>query len=142
MSMRRTLCLKPCACLLANQAYEDPECDGKVATCWNHANAGSQTWGRFLQPLCSSVVLGSPMPLIMHAGGLDGASKAANLSSTLIISCASSAQRIFPFLSRKTCGEDVASVGDRISMILGAPILLLSRRRLRSDGRWSLGHEQ
>ena len=98
--------------------------------------------GRFLQPLCSSVVLGSPMPLIMHAGGQDGGSKAANLSSTLIISCANSDQRNFPLLSRKTCGEDLAGVGGRSWMRLGASSLLLPHRRLRSDGRWSLGQKQ
>jgi len=38
------------------------------------------------------------MLLIMHAEGQDGGSKVANLSSTLIICCASSAQRNFsPF---------------------------------------------
>ena len=69
-------------------------------------------------------------------------SKAANLSSTLIISCASSAQRNFPLSSRKTCGEDLACVGGRPWMRLGASSLLLPSRRLRSDGRWSLGQEQ
>jgi len=75
-------------------------------------------------------------------GGQDGGSKAANLSSTLIISCASSAQREFPLLSQKTCGEDLACVGDRSWMRLGASSLLLPRRRLSSDGCWSLGQEQ
>jgi len=74
--------------------------------------------------------------------GQDGGSKAENLSSTLIISCASSAQRNFPLLSRKTSGEDLAGVGGRSWMSLGASSLLLPRRRHRSDGRWSLGQEQ
>jgi len=78
-------------------------------------------------------------------GGHDGGIMAANLSSTLIISCAnkfSSAQRNFPLLSRKTCGEDLVGAGGRSWMRLGASSLLLPRRRLRSDGRWSLGQEQ
>ena len=78
----------------------------------------------------------------MQGGQEDGGLKAANLSSTLIISCASSAQRNFPLLSRKTCGEDLAGVGGRSWMRLGASSLLLPRRRLRSDGCWSLGQEQ
>ena len=71
-----------------------------------------------------------------------GGSKAANLSSTLIISCASTVQRNFPLLCRKSCGEDLAGVGGRSWMRLGASSLLLPRRRLRSDGRWSLRQEQ
>ena len=71
--------------------------------------------GRFLQPLCSSVVLGPPMPLIMHAGGQDGGSKAANLSSILIISCASSAQRNFslfqtPAVQPTTSNDNAAGI--------------------------------
>ena len=75
MSMRRTLCLKPCACLLANQAYEDPESHrlwrqgGDVLEPREYGLPNMGVSGRFLQPLCSSFVMGPPMPLIMHAGG-------------------------------------------------------------------------
>jgi len=75
MPMKRTLCFKPCARLLANQAYEDPESH----RLWRQGGdvLGPREYGlpnmgvseRFLQPLCSSVVLGPPMPLIMHASG-------------------------------------------------------------------------
>ena len=148
MPMRRTLYFKSCACLLSNRAYEDPESHwlwrqgGDLLEPREYGLPNMGVSGRFLQPLCSSVVLGPPMPLIMHAGRPRWWIKAANLSSILIISCASTAQRNFPLLSRKTCGEDLAGVGGRSWMRLGASSLLLPRRRLRSDGRWSLGQEQ
>ena len=62
----------------------------------------------------------------------DGGSKAANFSSTLIISCASCAQRNFSLLSQNTCGMDLAGVWGRSWMRLGAFSLLLPHRRLRS----------
>ena len=136
------------ACLLANRAYEDPESHrlrrqgGDVLEPREYGLPNMGVSGRFLQPLCSSVVLGPAIPLIMHARGPRCGSKAANLSSTLIISCTGSAQRNFPLLSRRTCGEDLADVGGTSSMRLRACSLLLPRRRLRSDGRWSLGQEQ
>jgi len=120
-------------------------CEGKVATCWNHANTGFQTW-EFLEGSCNlsaaQLSWAQPCHSSCMQGWQDGGSKAANLSSTLIISCASSAQRKFPLLSRKTCDEDLAGVGGRSWMRLGAYSLLLPRRRLKSDGRWSLGQGQ
>jgi len=118
-------------------------CEGKVAMCWNHANTGFQTW-ELLEGSCNlsatQLSWAHPCHWSCMQGGQNGGSKAANLSST--ISCASSAQRNFPLLSRKTCGEDLAGVGVRSWMRLGASSLLLPRRQLRSDGRWSLGQEQ
>ena len=75
MPMRRTLYFKTIACLLANRAYEDPESHrlwmqgGDVLEPREYRFPNMGVSGRFLQPLCSSVVLGPPMPLIMHAGG-------------------------------------------------------------------------
>jgi len=151
MPMRRTLYFELCACLLANQAYEDPESHrlwrqgGDVL---DHANTGFQTW-EFLEGSCNLSAAqfswAHPCHWSCMQGGqasLDHACKAANLSSTLIISCARSAQRNFPLLSWKTCGVDLAGVGGRSWMRLGASCLLLPRRWLRSDGRWSLGQEQ
>jgi len=120
-------------------------CEGKVVTCWNHANTGFQTW-EFLEGSCNlyaaQLSWAHPCHWSCMQRGQDGGSKAANLSSTLIISCASSAQRNFPLLSWKICSEDLAGVGGRSWMRLGASNLLLPRRWLRSNGRWSLGQEQ
>ena len=74
MPMRRTLYFKPCACLLVNRAYEDTESHrlwrqgGDVLEPREYGLPNMGVSGRFLQPLCSSVVLGPPVPLIMHAG--------------------------------------------------------------------------
>jgi len=74
MPMRRSLYFKRCACLLANQAYEDPESHrlwkqgGDMLEPREYGLPNMGVSGRFLQPLCSSVVLGPPMPVIMHAG--------------------------------------------------------------------------
>jgi len=73
--MRRTLYLKPCACLLANQAGEVLKSQrlwrqgGDVLEPRECRLPNVEVTGRFLQPLCSPVVLDPPMPLIMHAGG-------------------------------------------------------------------------
>ena len=113
-------------------------CEGKVATCWSHANTGLQTW-EFLEGYCNlsaaKLSWAHPCHWSCMQGGQDDGSKAANLSSTLIITCASTAQRSFPLLSRKSCGEDLAGVGGRSWMRLGASSLLLPRRQLRSEGR-------
>jgi len=75
MPMRRTLYFKPSTCLLVNRAYEDPESHqlwrqgGDVLEPREYGLPNMGVSRRFLQPLCSSVVLGTPMPLIMHAGG-------------------------------------------------------------------------
>ena len=82
------------------------------------------------------------MQLIMHAGGHDGGSKAAYLSSTIIISCASSAQRNFPPFIPKDLQQGSSKCRGMSGMRLGASSLLLPRRRLKSDGRWSLRQEQ
>jgi len=101
-------------------------CEDKVATCWNHANMGFQTL-EFLEGSCNlstaQLSWAHPCHWSCLQGGQDGGSKAANLSSTLIISCASIAQRNFPLLSRKTCGEDLGVRG-RSWMRLGASSLL------------------
>jgi len=103
----RTLYLKPCACLLANQAYEENPngCEGKVATCWNHAKAGSQMWG-LLEGSCKFSEAQSSRVHPCHWSCMQrdqyGGSKAANLSCTLIISCASSAQRTLLKLNKET----------------------------------------
>jgi len=74
LPMRRTLYFKTCACLLANQAYQDQESHelcrqgGDVLEPREYGLPNMGVSGRFLQPLCSSVALGPPMPLIMHAG--------------------------------------------------------------------------
>ena len=120
-------------------------CDGKVATFWNYPNTGFQTW-EFLEGSCNlsaaQLSWAHPCHWSCMQGGQDGRSKAANLSFTLIISCASSDQWNVPLISRKTWGEDLAGVGGRSWMRLGASRLLLPRRQLRSDGYWSLGQKQ
>ena len=99
--------------------------------------------GRFQQLLCSSVVLGPPMPLIMHAGDQDGGSS--------IISCASSVQRIFfcsasfllnPFIPKDLRRGSIRYWGQILDETGSFDSLFLPRRRLRSDGPWSLGQEQ
>jgi len=64
--------------------------------------------------------------------------KAANHSSSLIISCASSDQRFVSFIPKHLW----RGVGGRSWFRLVGSSLLLPRRWLRSDGRWSCGQEQ
>ena len=118
MPMRRTLYFKPCACLLTNQAYKDP----KSHRLWRQAGDALETRecrppnmgvaGRFLQPLCSSVVMCPHMPLTMHAGRprcwIKGCESYLQLNHQLRKFCST---QLFPLSSRKTCGEDLAGVG-------------------------------
>ena len=72
--MERTLYFKPCADLLANQVHEDPKSHrlwrqgGDVLEPRECRLPNMGVTRRFLQHLCSSVVLGPTMPLIVHAG--------------------------------------------------------------------------
>jgi len=73
-------------------------CDGKVAMCWNHMNARSWTWELLEGPCNLSAAQFSwahPCHWSCMQGGPDSGTKDANLSSTLIISCASFAQHNF-----------------------------------------------
>jgi len=94
--------------------------------------------GRFQQLLCSSVVLGPPMPLIMHAGDQDGVDPQSPVAQVLF-NAFFSALQVFcsTLLSQKTCGEDLSGIGGRSWMRLEASIVCFSH--VGGSGQMVLG---